>query len=45
MQVAPLVELRRQRDGQLVETDWYALSDITMSDEMKTYRQALRDLR
>ena len=41
---APLVELRRQRDAKLVETDWYALSDITMSDEMKTYRQALRDL-
>lgn len=41
---APMVELRRQRDAKLVETDWYALSDITMSDEMKTYRQALRDL-
>ena len=41
---APLVELRKQRDAKLVETDWYALSDITMSDEMKTYRQALRDL-
>ena len=41
---APLVELRRQRDAKLIETDWYALSDVTMSDEMKTYRQALRDL-
>ena len=41
---APLVELRRQRDAKLVETDWYALSDVTMSDDMKTYRQTLRDL-
>tara|TARA_B100000900_G_scaffold24780_1_gene19268 strand:+ start:113 stop:529 length:417 start_codon:yes stop_codon:yes gene_type:complete len=41
---APMVELRRQRDIKLAETDWYALSDVTMSDEMKTYRQTLRDL-
>ena len=41
---APLKELRRQRDAKLVETDWYALSDVTMSDDMKTYRQTLRDL-
>ena len=41
---APLVELRRQRDTKLVETDFYALSDVTMSDDMKTYRQTLRDL-
>jgi len=25
-------------------TDWYALSDVTMSDDMKTYRQKLRDI-
>jgi hypothetical protein len=36
--------LREQRDALLVETDHYALSDVTMSDEMKIYRQALRDL-
>ena len=41
---APLVELRKQRDAKLVETDFYALSDVTMSDDMKTYRQTLRDL-
>tara|TARA_B100000963_G_scaffold87920_1_gene75471 strand:+ start:750 stop:1004 length:255 start_codon:yes stop_codon:yes gene_type:complete len=36
--------LRIKRDMKLRETDVYALSDRTMSDEMKTYRQALRDL-
>lgn len=37
-------EMRKQRNKLLAETDFYALSDVTMSDEMKTYRQALRDL-
>ena len=32
-------ELRRQRDAKLAETDWTALSDVTMADNMKTYRQ------
>ena len=41
---APMKELRRQRDEKLAETDWTALSDVTMSDNMKTYRQQLRDL-
>ena len=41
---APMVELRKQRDAKLAETDFYALSDVTMADNMKTYRQALRDL-
>ena len=41
---APMKELRRQRDAKLAETDWTALSDVTMADNMKTYRQALRDL-
>ena len=41
---APLKELRRQRNIKLAETDWTALSDVTMADNMKTYRQALRDL-
>ena len=40
----PMEELRRQRDALLAETDFYALSDVTMSSEMQTYRQALRDL-
>ena len=32
------------RNRKLAETDYYALSDVTMSDEMKKYRQDLRDL-
>jgi len=39
-----MVKLRRERNMLLVETDFYALSDITMSDDMTAYRQALRDL-
>ena len=41
---APMKELRVQRDAKLAETDWTALSDVTMADNMKTYRQQLRDL-
>ena len=41
---APMKELRIQRNEKLAETDFYALSDVTMADNMKTYRQALRDL-
>ena len=36
--------LRSKRDNLLAATDFYALSDVTMSDDMKTYRQELRDL-
>ena len=36
--------LREERNRRLAETDFYALSDVTMSDDMKTYRQNLRDL-
>ena len=36
--------LRSRRDTLLAATDFYALSDVTMSDDMKTYRQELRDL-
>ena len=39
-----MVEVRATRDGLLAETDFYALSDVTMSSDMATYRQALRDL-
>ena len=35
---------RSKRDGLLAETDWMANSDVTMSDEWKAYRQALRDI-
>ena len=36
--------LRRERNRRLAETDFYALSDVTLADDMKTYRQNLRDL-
>ena len=36
--------LRSKRNNLLAETDFYALSDVTMSDDMKNYRQDLRDL-
>ena len=35
---------RAKRTALLMETDHYALADVTMSDAMKTYRQALRDV-
>ena len=35
---------RTLRNSLLAETDWMALSDVTMSTEMTTYRQALRDI-
>ena len=36
--------LRSERNRRLAETDFYGNSDVTMSDDMTTYRQALRDL-
>ena len=39
-----LAELRVRRTRLLAQTDFYALSDVTMSSDMTTYRQALRDL-
>ena len=40
----PWNQLREKRNQLLAETDYLALSDVTMSSEMQTYRQALRDL-
>ena len=37
-------DLRSKRNRLLAETDYYALSDVTLSDDMKTYRKDLRDL-
>ena len=37
-------QLRRDRNRKLAETDFYALSDVTMSEDMTTYRQNLRDI-
>jgi len=39
-----ILKLRKDRNQLLTETDFYGYSDVTMSDDMKTYRQALRDL-
>ena len=38
------IQERSTRDTLLKETDHFALSDVTMADAMKTYRQALRDV-
>ena len=37
-------DLRVERNKLLQDTDYYALSDGTLSDDMKTYRQKLRDI-
>jgi hypothetical protein len=45
--VLPLVlmdELRRERNRRLTETDYFGMPDVVMTDEMRAYRQALRDL-
>ena len=39
-----LADLRAKRNRLLAETDYLALSDTTLSNDMKTYRQNLRDL-
>ena len=39
-----MVELRRQRDILLAETDWMGNQDYSITDAWKTYRQALRDI-
>ena len=36
--------LRQTRNNLLAETDWMANSDVTMSEDMRTYRQELRDI-
>ena len=36
--------VRLERDRKLQDTDWRASSDLTLSDDWKTYRQALRDV-
>tara|TARA_R110000803_G_scaffold37814_1_gene81655 strand:- start:1660 stop:1944 length:285 start_codon:yes stop_codon:yes gene_type:complete len=37
-------KVREDRNAKLTVTDWTAFSDVTMSDAMETYRQALRDV-
>ena len=36
--------IRMKRNRLLAETDYLALADATLTDEMRAYRQALRDL-
>ena len=40
----PMKLLREIRNVKLAATDWRASSDLTLADDWKTYRQALRDL-
>ncbi len=39
-----LEKVRLERNEKLRETDWRASSDLTLSDDWKTYRQNLRDI-
>ena len=39
-----MADLRQRRDSLLKATDYLALSDNTLSADMTTYRQALRDI-
>ena len=40
----PMKELRAERDRLIAVTDWWASSDLTMTDAQKSYRQDLRDI-
>jgi hypothetical protein len=40
----PMADLRLERNSKLSETDWWASSDLTMTQDQKDYRKALRDL-
>ena len=42
--VEQMADLRLRRNQLLTETDYLALADSTLTDEMRSYRQALRDL-
>jgi hypothetical protein len=37
-------QVREKRDQLLKQTDWRASSDLTLSDDWRVYRQALRDI-
>ena len=39
-----MFSIRQERTELLAECDWMGMSDVTMSDDWKTYRQALRDI-
>ena len=40
----PMRVLREERNKKLAETDWWASSDLLISDDQRKYRQALRDI-
>lgn len=39
-----LLQIKEIRNQKLQETDFYALSDVTLSTEMSNYRQTLRNI-
>ena len=39
-----IADLRQRRNSLLSATDFYALQDVSMTQDMTNYRQALRDL-
>ncbi len=39
-----LEAIRKLRNEKLTETDYLAFADNTLSEEMKTYRQSMRDI-
>jgi len=39
-----LAQIKQMRLQKLEETDWYSNSDVTMPDNIKTWRQSLRDI-
>ena len=41
---ANMMALRAERNRRLASTDWWASSDLTMTQEQIAYRQALRDI-
>ena len=40
----PMRVLREERNKKIAETDWWASSDLLISDDQRKYRQALRDI-
>ena len=44
MSTQQLNALRRARNEKLQQTDWWAVSDRTMTQDQAYYRQALRDI-
>ena len=39
-----IMALRAERNQRLANTDWWASSDLTMTEAQTAYRQALRDI-